>query len=427
MSQEDLTAYCAIMKIFKTNILKAAVVLAAAMTFTANSQDVRSPYSRFGYGLLNDNATSAQTAMGGVGYAMNSGRQINVMNPASYANCDSLTFLFDIGMDYSRLWSREGDGYGTSSSGGLQYITMQVPITKFLGASIGLLPYSSVGYAFGGEIENGADAREGSGGFNQLYLGIAGKIFKGFSAGANISYLWGDVSNAAYAYTSSGATSLFQHVISVRDWHLDLGVQYTFPISGKNEMSVGAKFSPGKDLHGTSYGIVYDMNQDAKADTTDQAGLKGNYSLPNTWGIGVSYRWNKRLLAEVDFTYQNWKNSKFRSLEGWDRTQFDDRWKIAFGAQYQPNPRGGYLSRITYRIGAYYNHDYVKVKGNTLGDYGLTCGFGFPVPGFKTVVNLGFEYKYRRAHPEPLIKEQYFNVTIGVNFNELWFWRNKLR
>ncbi|MDE7125340.1 MAG: hypothetical protein K2O12_02525, partial [Muribaculaceae bacterium] len=366
-------------------------------------------------------------AMGGVGYAMNSGRQINVMNPASYANCDTLTFLFDIGMDYTSLWSREGNESGTSSSGGLQYITMQVPLTKYLGASLGLLPYSSVGYAFGGTIDNGADAREGSGGLNQLYIGIAGKLFKGFSVGANIAYLWGDATNSAYAYTQSGATSLFQHVISVRDWHLDLGVQYTFPISAKNELSVGAKFSPGKDLRGTSYGIVYDINQDTQPDTTDRAGLKNHYSLPDTWGVGISYRWNRRLLAEIDFTYQNWESAKFLSLEGWDRTQFSDRWKVAVGAEYQPNPRGGYLSRITYRLGAYYNHDYVKVKGNTLGDYGVSCGFGFPVPGFKTIVNLGFDYRYRRAHPDPLIKEQYFNITLGVNFNELWFWRNKLR
>ncbi len=46
--------------------------------------------------------------MGGVGYAMNSGRQINVMNPASYAAIDSLTFLFDLGADVSMLWSQEG-------------------------------------------------------------------------------------------------------------------------------------------------------------------------------------------------------------------------------------------------------------------------------------------------------------------------------
>ena len=59
-----------------------------------------SPYSRFGYGILGDNAIGAQRAMGGVGYALHNNRQINVMNPASYASMDSLTFLFDIGLTY---------------------------------------------------------------------------------------------------------------------------------------------------------------------------------------------------------------------------------------------------------------------------------------------------------------------------------------
>lgn len=67
------------MRIFK-HILAAAVI-AAGCAATAQAQEAMSPYSKFGYGLLNDNATSAQRAMGGVGYAMRSGRQVNVMNP----------------------------------------------------------------------------------------------------------------------------------------------------------------------------------------------------------------------------------------------------------------------------------------------------------------------------------------------------------
>ena len=62
-----------------------------------------SPYSNFGYGLLRDHSTSGQRAMGGVGYAMNSGRQINAMNPASYAAIDTLTFIFDMGLNLTDL------------------------------------------------------------------------------------------------------------------------------------------------------------------------------------------------------------------------------------------------------------------------------------------------------------------------------------
>ena len=97
---------------------------------------VTSPYSRYGYGLLNDHMPPRCNAQWGGGYhAMNSGRQINVMNPASYAAIDSLTFLFDIGMDMSLQWNREGSKYRRDFGGGLDYITMQVPITKYLGAS----------------------------------------------------------------------------------------------------------------------------------------------------------------------------------------------------------------------------------------------------------------------------------------------------
>ncbi|MDE6503741.1 MAG: hypothetical protein K2K78_04690, partial [Muribaculaceae bacterium] len=66
-------------------IKKLAIMLAAVIApALASAQLAETPYSRYGYGTLGDNATSSQRAMGGVGYAMNSGRQINVMNPASY-------------------------------------------------------------------------------------------------------------------------------------------------------------------------------------------------------------------------------------------------------------------------------------------------------------------------------------------------------
>ena len=108
------------------------------------------PYSKYGYGILNDQATSAQRSMGGVGYAMASGRQVNVMNPASYAAIDSITFLFDMGITMSKLWSSETDTQGARHNeqefgGGLNYVTMQFPVAKNMGMALGLVPFSSVG------------------------------------------------------------------------------------------------------------------------------------------------------------------------------------------------------------------------------------------------------------------------------------------
>ena len=193
------------MKISRIALILALAIIAVAPVVAQNG--TMTPYSAYGLGVLRDRATSTQRAMGGVGYAMNSGRQINAMNPASYAAMDSLTFLFDMGIDATMMWQNE-DQNGTrvkdnQFGGGLDYVTMQFPLGKYMGGSVGLVPYSSVGYSFGSQIENGIDSRQGSGSLNELYLGVAGRPFKGFTIGFNFSYLFGTIINETYAALSS--------------------------------------------------------------------------------------------------------------------------------------------------------------------------------------------------------------------------------
>ncbi len=389
------------------------------------------PYSRFGYGLLNDNATAAQQSMGGVGYAMSSGRQINVMNPASYAAADSLTFLFDMGIDLTSMWQKETvDGNQLSdrqTGGGLDYITMQVPIGKRMGASFGILPYSSVGYAFGSQITNGATSREGSGSINQLYLGFAGKIFKGLSAGVNVAYLFGTTYNDSYAYTSGGSTTLFERELDVRDWRLDFGLQYSTYINSRNRVNLGVTYSPKKDFNGHAITYAYDMTQESTPTETDNIKLKGNFSKSESWGAGIGWEWDERLYAEVDFTYQPWSKTKYQGVaQDGVNADLSDRYKIAAGLQFVPKPRGNYMERIQYRAGGFFNRDYLRVLGNNVHEYGVSVGFGLPVPTFKTIINIGFGWTHRQAHPNPLIKENYLNIRLGFNINELWFRPTKI-
>lgn len=404
-----------------------AIALLLGVALGVAAQTAMTPYSRYGYGILQDNATSAQRAMGGVGYAMNSGRQINVMNPASYASIDSLTFLFDMGISATALWSEENGNKGKDFGGGLDYITMQFPLGKYMGGSVGVLPFTSVGYSFGNEIVHGANAYEGSGGINQLYAGVSGRLFDRLNIGVNASYLFGTTINDIYAYTSEGSTSLFERVMQVRDWRLQFGAQYTIDLSNKNRLTLGAVYSPGKTLLGKTWGMKYDIDSDATPDTIGYTSTKNKYSLPDCWGVGINYEWNNRLMAEVDFTYQAWKDAKYSALEDFENTRFDNRWEISAGLQYTPKLRGNYAQRIQYRLGGFYNHDYLMVGDNNVKEYGVTAGFGLPVNGFKTIVNIGFEYRHRQATPTPLVKEDFFNITLGVNFNEMWFWKNKIR
>lgn len=415
----------------KLKMLMAALVC----MLPALAQNVSTPYSMYGYGILGDRATSMQRQMGGVGYAMNSGRQINVMNPASYAAIDSLTFLFDMGADLSFIWSQEGDAKEKSTGGGLDYLTMQFPISKYLGGSVGLLPYSSVGYAFGNDISHGTMENQGSGGINELYLGLSGKI-KGFSIGFNVSYDFGNIVNDVFANPSSGSTK-FEHVMKVRDWNIVLGAQYTQKIGRYDRFVLGATYSPKKTLLGTTWATIQETTQESTPTEVARMSLKNHYYTPNSVGVGISYTHERvsRFNVEFDYTWQGWKDCRYSPLYSIDNPEvvvfngmeFNNRSRYAAGAEYVPKLRGSYMQRAAYRLGAYYTDDYLKIHGNGVREYGVTAGVGFPTVEGKTMINLGFEWKMRQAHPQALLKENYFNITLGVNFNEVWFFKRKIR
>ncbi|MDE6334722.1 MAG: PorT family protein, partial [Muribaculaceae bacterium] len=299
----------------KTKIIAALMAIIAATGAVCAQNGIITPYSRYGYGVLRDNATAAQQSMGGIGYAMSSGRQTNVMNPASYARIDSLTYLFDMGMDFTSLWSSEIDPEGNKLSennlgGGLNYITMQFPLGKRLGMSMGILPYSSVGYAFGNTIDNGYTNRQGSGSINKLYLGIGARIVAGLNAGVNISYLFGSTVNDTYAITNSGSQSLYEDELTVRDWHIDAGLMYTLPI-GIDDLTIGLTYSPAKSVLGHLRTYAYDVDAESNATEHSRVNTKDLFSMASTYGAGINYRHGYKAMIEADFTYQPWSKEKY--------------------------------------------------------------------------------------------------------------------
>lgn len=422
------------MKMKKLSISLCLGLAALLATLSASAQNSEiSPYSRFGYGVLDSHATAAQKGMGGVGIAQRDGRSINFMNPASYAAIDSLTFLFDMAGNIKGVKTSETVNgtmlSGKNTAGGLDYVALQFPVTRYGGMAIGMVPYSSVGYKFGGNIENGTASYEGSGNINELFVGLSVRPLKGLTLGANISYMFGTLLNDNYVYGESSST-LFEKVMEIRDYNIRLGVQYGFPVNADNSVAVGVIYSPKKSFRGHAYGVKYDINKDTKNDTIGYTSMRDKYQQAETWGAGIAWTWRKKLTAEVDYTYQPWKGMKYNSIEGYDQVianRFDNYWKAAFGLQFLPNLRGNYLSRITYRAGAWMANDYILVGDNSVKEYGVSVGLGLPAPSTKTVVNLTFEYHHREASPLPLVKENYFQFTLGINVNELWFWQNKLR
>ena len=89
------------MAINKRLLSSLSALMMAVALFADNG--VNSPYSRFGLGTLSDQNLAINRQMGGLGYALRESKYINLLNPASLAQADTLTMLFEAGFSLQNV------------------------------------------------------------------------------------------------------------------------------------------------------------------------------------------------------------------------------------------------------------------------------------------------------------------------------------
>ncbi len=359
--------------------------------------------------------------------------QINFVNPASYTAVDSLTFIFDGGVSLQNTNLSDGVLKQNAKNSSFDYITMEFRASKWAAVSLGLLPYSNVGYNMGQYYENTETPSasyttqySGEGGLHQLYLGAGFKIFKNFSIGANISYLWGDITRTiteSFPNSSTNYPFTIQTNVDIRSYKLDFGLQYTHPFAKKHNLTIGAVFSPGHNLQNSAYELRVTGNSSTGSTTTSKD-IAANFGIPTTIGIGLAYVYDNRLTVGWDAMFQNWNEVAYMDEEN----VFCKRFKISLGTEYMPNPMGRtYLSHVKYRIGAYYSQPYYKVFGEQAAkEYGLTAGFGLPIPRTRSLVSVSAQYVKMTGNKAVFLDENTLRICVGITFNERWFYKRKV-
>ena len=107
---------------------------------------------------------------------------------------------------------------------------------------------------------------------------------------------------------------------------------------------------------------------------------------------------------------------------------FCKRGKLSVGAEYIPNPIGrNYLSRVKYRVGGYYSKPYYKINGmRAATEFGLSAGFGLPVPMTRSLVSVSAQYVRTQGSHAAFLDENTLRICIGITFNERWFFKRKV-
>ena len=419
---------------FKHTLWALLLTMVTGMAIAQNNTN--SPYTRYGYGDLSDQSFGNSRAMGGIAFGLRDGAQINPLNPASYTAIDSLTFIFEGGVSLQNMNISGGGVKLNAKNSSFDYLAMQFRLHPRIAMSIGLLPFSNVGYSVSdSKVDNGVSQTRsftGDGGLHQLYGGIGVKVLKNLSLGVNASYFWGDITRTRtiiYPATSESYSYIQQMGVSISDYKLDFGTQYTLDFNKKHSMTIGAVFSPKHKLNN-------DYTVTTQVSTTNSNNLDATLELPNTFGVGFTYNYDKRLTVGADYSLQQWSKTKFGVNTSDDAVREDfnetytycNRHKVSVGAEYIPNLMGrSYLSHIKYRLGAYYTTPYYKIGGKeATREYGVTAGFGLPVPRSRSILSISGQFVRISGQESAFVNENIFRVSIGLTFNERWFFKRRV-
>ena len=395
---------------------------------TAQSSSTLSPYSQYSLGVLAEQSIGASRGMGGLAYGMRSGKQINMINPASYSSVDSLTMLFDAGVSARITNFKEGNKKVNGRTGNFDYAVASFRLFPKIGIGVGVVPYSHIGYDYD-SVDKESSTTEGyfgDGGFSQVFLGAGWEFAKGFSIGFNVSYFWGSYSKNVLVTNSDSKVSsiLRDYSTSVSSYKLDFGAQWQGLLNKDNLLTVGLTASVGHNLHATaSVQTVTTDPQTGVTNSSDPAEVENAFSLPWTFGVGATVLHKNSLTVGADYTLQRWGAVDYPVYTGskyfLSSDYYKDRHKFVVGANWVPNPVSrNYFMRVNYRLGVSYATPYYKIKGSD-GPSEFTLGGGVGLPIARSMLHISGQWV--RSNASGLISENMFRINLGLTFNERWF------
>ncbi|MDP1622993.1 MAG: hypothetical protein Q8M08_11725 [Bacteroidales bacterium] len=423
----------------KPNSLRLPIILCLLFVNLMLFSQIRivSPYSRFGIGDLSDNNNAWNMSMGQLGFSLRSPNHVNYSNPASYSAFDSLSFVFEGGLTGEFVTLRSDVLNVKRNYASLGYLLFGMPVNKWWKTSLGLVPFSDVGYNVANYEEypnSGTVVRlySGSGGISRLYWGNSIRFFKDFSIGANISYLFGSMSREANVLFPDSIYALnFKELfqVTMNDLYVNIGTQYKVKIDNDISMNMGAVFSPSISMSSKADVLAYTFlisndGVESPRDTIVNAeGARGTITIPMMIGGGFSFEKKDKWNIGADYKWQNWE--KFRAFDLND--SLVNSWQLNFGGEIIPNIENynNFLARVHYRLGFMYGKTYLHLRGQDLNEYAITFGFGIPLRGMKTMLNVGAQYGARGTTAQQLIRENYFKIVVGFSIYERWFVKRK--
>ena len=394
-------------------------------------QTTSSPYSRFGLGDLNSQFSSVFNSLGGGGYAINDSKIINPFSPASYSSYQSNSFLFSTGINNETIDIQSLTDNQTVNNLSLSHILFGFPLTKKIGSSFGIIPFSSIGYSMQNRDDIfGADMLyDGDGGISKVYFGSSIELHQNLSVGANASYLFGGLNRRKRLVFDDETifNSRSNSLINIKGIYYEFGAVFSKKIDDNNsQISISINTSNNTNVDAKRTNLVetfeYSGTNEIVKDTFENSVEKGSMILPKYTNLGLAYSLDKWLFV-FDYSTQNW--SDYELFEESDSLINSQR--ISGGLQYTPDISSvnQFYKRCHYRVGLALNTTPLQINNTQLEDKSISFGIGIPIQKNKSTYDISVILGQRGTTSNNLLKENYVKIGLSMSFEGIWFVKQK--
>jgi len=394
-------------------------------------QGTSSPYSFYGIGDVRFKGTIENRAMGSI-TAHGDSIHVNLQNPAYHSAIRLTTFA--VGATYGTNQIESNTQSAKARTTALDYIAVVIP-TKKVAFSLGLMPFSSVGYNVLNDL-NSSIIRQytGTGGINKVYFATSFRVTPNFSIGADLNYNFGNIETKSIsAFPGVEFATREINTSNATGVNYNFGLRYQKLFKKKYMVYTSAVFSPEADLTfnntrqlalinwtiGGSETVVTGQTQDLEVADT-------KIKLPSKIDFGVGFGQTNKWTIGANILLQNASNFGNRNNDI-TNVRFENAARFSLGGYYIPNYKSfsSYFDRIVYRAGLRYENTGLILNDKSITDTAATLGLGLPVRGTFSNVNFVFEYGSRGTQSNNLVRERYFNIGFAFSFNDQWFQRRK--
>ena len=408
-----------------------------AAGYLLNAQTIgNSPYAAFGIGDVKYDNTTDISSMGGVStaYIWDFNNSFNFSNPAANKNLE-LTTLKVEGSNENNFFKSDYDNMSvTKHSSYLSNISIAFPISKKVKFGMGYQPYSSKKYNVlttavldGGNKQ--ASLYRGEGTISTVQTAVSYQITPEFALGLRSNFFFGNVYDInELTFSDAELINGYETKNKVKTFNFTLGTAYQKNLEKDRKLTLGATYTFGNTgqmetryMNSTYYYGAGDFKNNVSI--IEEKLSEDKNLIPMEFSLGAGYGKDAKWFVGTQVDYKKGETIQFLGKPFVNENSY----KVSAGGWYLPNYNNfrNYFSRVTYRYGAYYEKGSLAFNGTKINQFAITGGMTFPFVNKSASrmsgIDLGIELGKRGTLDNNLIRQNFVNLKIGINFADKWF------